>query len=230
MTDRQVARAQEMRDTGMSYRAIGRALSVSNNAVTRWLNPVYKERQAALGAAYRATHREEAKKATAAYRAMYPERVKVAQAAYCITHREEAKAQSVAWRNNNKDRYIANYRAYAATHREEDRASSVAWRRKHPDKVNAQSAAKRALKAGALIGITGSQLAEIAEIYRRAKEDPKVRCYLCGELIPMGHRHVDHIYPASKGGEYRPSNLAVACDHCNESKHDKLPYEAGVLI
>ena len=71
---------------------------------------------------------------------------------------------------------------------------------------------------------------EIKEIYRIAKERLRVRCYLCGDLIPKGHRHVDHIIPISKGGHHRPSNLAVACDGCNLKKHAKMPREVGLLL
>ena len=93
-----------------------------------------------------------------------------------------------------------------------------------------RTAAHRALITGVTVGATAAQVTEIAEVYRRAKEDPKVRCYLCGQLIPMGHRHVDHITPLSKGGKHRPSNLAVACDTCNLKKNAKTTEEMGILL
>ena len=127
--------------------------------------------------------------------------------------------------------HIENYKSgYYQDHRVGTLRRVKEYTRTHRGQYNAYNAQRRVLKAGALIGATLEQLAEIKEIYRCAKEDPKVRCYLCGDLIPIGHRHVDHIYPVSKGGPGRPSNLAVACDECNMRKHDKLPSEVGILL
>jgi len=121
---------------------------------------------------------------------------------------------------------LAYCKAYSAEHEEEKRA----YRAAHRPEQAARSSLRRAVIAGTMIGITIAQKAEIKEIYRKAKEDPKVRCYICDELIPLGDRHVDHIVPVSKGGPTRPSNLAVACSHCNMSKHDKHPNELGILV
>ena len=140
------------------------------------------------------------------------------------------RTASASYRAANKKIVKARKAAYYASHKDGARVQSRSWKRAHSDKVNAYEAKRRALKQGALIGATVSQLAEIAEIYRKAKEDRRVRCYLCGKLIPKGHRHVDHIIPLSKGGAHRSSNLAVACDDCNESKGPKNPEEFGLLL
>jgi len=119
---------------------------------------------------------------------------------------------------------------YNAAHRRERARYAAEWRKKNPDKGNVYHSVRRALKAGFIIGATVDQLAETKEIYRKAREDTRVRCYLCGQLIAKGHRQVDHIIPLSKGGQHRPSNLAVACDACNDSKKAKMPEEMGVLL
>jgi len=150
-----------------------------------------------------------------AYHAVYYLARKNENTAYHLTHKDEKKAYDTAYRNTHKDKRAASYAIYRREHLPEDAA---------------RSSARRALKQGALIGATANQLNEIAEVYRRGKESPKVRCYLCGKLIPKGHRHVDHIVPLSKGGQHRPSNLAVACDECNLRKNAKMPNEVGVLI
>jgi len=120
--------------------------------------------------------------------------------------------------------------SYNAAHRKERAQYAVEYREKHPVECAAWGGIRRALIAGVAVGLSLAQKQEIKEIYRRAREDEKVRCYLCDKLIPPGHRHVDHIMPLSKGGKHIPSNLAVACDKCNEHKHSKLPYEVGVLL
>ena len=126
-------------------------------------------------------------------------------------HREDSPEYLPSWRKKHQ-----GYGALAKRR----------WRKNYPEKHAAYQAARRAMILGATIG----NLAEIREIYSRAKKDPKVRCYLCGKLIPLGHRHVDHIVPLSKGGAHRSSNLAVACDICNDSKGAKPPNEVGVLL
>jgi len=72
--------------------------------------------------------------------------------------------------------------------------------------------------------------AAIKAIYRQARENKKVRCYLCCGLIPLGERHVDHIVPLSKGGKHKASNLGIAHSSCNLSKGAKMPQEVGVLL
>jgi len=208
---KRIEEAQQLRDKSLSYSAIGRTLGVSGETVSRWLNPAVRARYAG----WRATHRAKAIACSAVYRATHKAEVKAYKAAYCTTHKKEIKTYGAA---------------YCVTHRAEAVARIAAWRREHPGKNRAFNATRRALKRGTLIGVTIGQLAEIAEIYRRSQEDPKVRCYLCGTLIPIGHRHVDHIMPLSKGGAHRPSNLAVACDKCNRSKHAKLPEDIGLLL
>lgn len=52
-------------------------------------------------------------------------------------------------------------------------------------------------------------------------------CYYCG--TPVGNRrgkwHLDHLVPVSRGGTNDPSNLAIACPECNQSKGAKTPWE-----
>lgn len=141
-----------------------------------------------------------------------------------------AKARRKIYRPAHKEEIRIRVRAYYEAHKEERKAPNKVHRQAHQGECNARSAKRRALQQGALIGATAMQLAEIKEIYRRAKEGKKIRCYLYGKLIPIGQRHVDHIVPVSKGGQHRASNLAVACDKCNMSKGAKMPLEIGLLL
>ena len=226
-----VAKARDLRDQkGMTYGAIGQILGVSGNTVSCWLNPEYNKRQKTASKSWAIAHpkqaRESQRAGAARYRAAHPDRIKAANKAYYATHVDEGKAYRLNHCKEIKTRGAEWYQA----HKTEVAAHHSAYRRDHLPEYHAYAAIRRSLKAGFIAGATTAQLAEIAAIYRRAQEDPTVRCYLCGDLIPMGHRHVDHIMPVSKGGTWSPSNLAVACDECNMHKHDKLPYEVGVLI
>ena len=204
-------------------------------------NAAHREEKVAQGAAYRAAHRKEKAAYAVAYYANHRKEKAAYAAANYAAHREERAANYAAHREercayqrvyhaSHIEDILSRESTYRAAHRKEKAAYLAAYHKKHPDKSNAKCARRRALKMSALIGATASQVAEIAEIYRLAKEASKVRCYLCGSLIPKGHRHVDHIMPLSKGGAHRPSNLAVACDKCNLSKQAKLPEEIGLLL
>lgn len=141
-------------------------------------------------------------------------------------HKKEIRLHTVEWRKTHKNEHLLHNAKYRGLHRKQLRSYSAKYRKTHLSQYNAWQNARRALVIGATIG----NLAEIKEIYRKTKEDSRIRCYLCGKLIPKGHRHVDHIVPLSRGGAHRPSNLAAACDECNRSKNAKLPKEIGILL
>lgn len=48
-------------------------------------------------------------------------------------------------------------------------------------------------------------------------------CAYCGKR--GGHLTVDHIFPFSRGGDYRYENLATACFPCNRAKGARTPEE-----
>jgi len=189
-----------------------------------------------------------------------PEKKKAYMKVYCAAHAEERNACSEAWYAANREEilakraeqkeekaiYDASYyaahrerrRVYKAahyeTHKEEKAAHNKAYgkvyRADHLPESAAKSSVRRALIAGTMIGITAERRAQVKEIYRKAAEDSPVRCYLCGRLIKIGDRHVDHILPVDKDGPTRPSNLAIACSKCNLSKGNKHPNELGILV
>ena len=169
---------------------------------------------------------EERQAYDAAYHAANRERIRARKRVHYATHREEMLAKQKianAARPEERNQYD---REYLATHHEKVRETKRAYCRTHSVERQAYDAIRRAAKAGATV----AQRDEIREIYRRAREEPRIRCYLCRKSIERGHRHVDHIVPLSKGGDHRPANLAIACDECNVRKSAKEPGEVGVLI
>jgi 5-methylcytosine-specific restriction endonuclease McrA len=51
------------------------------------------------------------------------------------------------------------------------------------------------------------------------------RCEYCGlpqEALPLATFHTEHIIPKQHGGTDDPSNLALACFHCNQHKGPNL--------
>ena len=230
MADNQVARMQELRSGGLSYKAIGETVGLSERGVRLYLCPGVRQQDRETTETYAVTHKEELRQYKAQYYRMHKDEYRVKSAAYYKENKPRIRLRHTEYKANNQEQTCAYSAAYRAGHKEEIQRYLSKWHKDHQTEHNTRNATRRALKRGALIGATLTQLAEIKEIYRRAKEDPKVRCYLCGKLIPLGHRHVDHIAPLSKGGAHRSSNLAAACDTCNQSKGAKMPEELGVLL
>jgi 5-methylcytosine-specific restriction endonuclease McrA len=155
------------------------------------------------------------------------EKARAYSAARYAANREKMRAQSAAWRLSNPEKDRATKAAYRAAHPDEKGAGrAAAWNAAHPAERAATGAKRRALKRSATIGDTKA----IAAIYRRAREAKNVKCYLCGELIPLGERHVDHVVPLCKGGPHSGRNLAITHAKCNLSKRAKHPSEIGLLL
>lgn len=204
--------AQKMRsEEKMAYRKIAAIMGVPYTTLYSAMNPQARELNRQSCKKYYASHKEDLLADKKKYDWSHKEQISLRKKDRYLENGDVERARSKEYYKLNRESALAKAKNYYKTHVLED---------------NARSSARRALILGATIG----NLAEIKEIYRRAKEDPKVRCYLCGKLIPIGHRHVDHIMPLSKGGAHRPSNLAVSCDICNKRKAAKLPEEIGILL
>jgi len=212
----------------------------------------HREERRAAEKIYRQEHREEINKRSRERAARIREEKRIEEASYYEEHPEETEAEREAEREarieakkewahsyyeKNKES-IREYRAakawqrveYDAEYHEANRERIAARKRLRYSEDPAKFIAKTIARRAARLGAPEESLAEIEEIYRQAKERKTLRCYLCNRLIPLGDRHVDHIFPASKGGPTRPSNLAVACSKCNLKKSAKLPEEIGLLL
>jgi hypothetical protein len=56
------------------------------------------------------------------------------------------------------------------------------------------------------------------------------RCFYCGEVIPAGTDHVDHVIPRQFVQHDEPWNLVLAHALCNEQKSDQLPNERSIAL
>jgi 5-methylcytosine-specific restriction endonuclease McrA len=135
---------------------------------------------------------------------------------------EEQRKQAKKWAEGYKQRQAIKAAEYRKAHFEDRRY----YYQTHKSAAFARVAKRRAIKHGVTIG----DIAEIRAVYRRARETENVECYLCGKLIPLGGRHVDHVIPLCKGGAHTGGNLGIAHATCNLKKGSKLPEEIGLLI
>lgn len=149
---------------------------------------------------------------------------------YYLEHREEIAAQHAAYYQRNREARRAQLNSYSSLHREEARQRTKQWNKANPEKRRANHRQEKGIRRAKENGATIGDKAAIKAIYRQARENKTVRCYLCGKLIPIGKRHVDHVVPLSKGGKHAASNMAIAHSFCNTSKGGKMPQDVGVLL
>ena len=226
MTPDMVEEARRLREKGQTYKAIGQRIGVTRETVRYALNPDARIKQAE----YREEHREKKRRYDAEYRKRNKDILREKKKRYRHENIEKNRKwqRSYYWRHRAE--ILKKKERYREIHREERRKKSRIYDREHAPEHNVRTAERRARQKQSEVELTPEEKAEIKALYKRAKEAPRVRCYLCGRLIPKGHRHVDHIVPLAKGGKHVPSNLAIVCDRCNMHKHTKLPQEVGLLL
>src|SRR5258708_22414418 len=55
-------------------------------------------------------------------------------------------------------------------------------------------------------------------------------CQFCGRVFPSAELTLDHVVPRSRGGRSSWENLVACCYHCNNTKGDRTPEEAGLKL
>ena len=205
-----------------AYRAVNKDKIAAGKVAWRKKN---KEAIAAYEADYRAKNKASIVKWKADYRAENKDEISAYNAEYYSENAERIKAEHLIYNAENKDKIAAYYQEhkeekaiYGAEWYKNNKDIRKAWVADNRDKRNAYNAKRRAIFANATIG----DLDEIAEIYRQAQEDEGIICYLCGKVIELGDRNVDHVHPISKGGKHTPPNLRITHVHCNFVKHDTI--------
>jgi len=187
-------------------------------------NEIHKEERRLYVAKYYREHRDQC----AARNALYNKTHKEERAKYAKEYRQEQGVEVIKkYRKTNKRRKAAYDAEWHMANREKELARMSEYGRAHPLEASMRAAKRRALKVNAIVS---EDKEKIAAIYKRAGSAEKVRCYLCHKLIPLGHRHVDHIRPLTKSGAHSARNLAIACDICNDRKYNKTMVEMGLLV
>jgi len=241
--------AEASRNRAVNWRADHPERGAIAMAKYRELHP---DRVALSIAKHRANHKTDIAESKAKYRASHKEQIALASHEYYVDHKDALNAQRREYYQEHREEELAKTEQYNDAHKEERLDYAVeyykthkkqrddynreyrethaeerkTYKRTHRSEDLANTQKRNALKKGATVG----NMEEITDVYRIAREQKRVRCYLCGALIPLGERHVDHIIPLSKGGSHSAKNLAVTCKQCNLSKGAKIPMEIGRLL
>lgn len=169
---------------------------------------------------YNIIHRNERLEHQKIYETQHPEIAERRARNYRIKHREEINARARTERLAHPERHRERSLAYRLRHPERVREQARRTSHKHRERVNVNRRTYYARKKHA----TGTHtVQDIQTQYDR--QDSK--CYWCGKKLGKAKHeyHVDHVIPLVRGGSNNPDNLVIACPHCNQSKHDKLPHE-----
>jgi len=150
-------------------------------------------------------HHEEQLARARKYREAHIEERRAYCRAYMVAHKEEKKAYHKVFRKTSE--WYKNY--------------TKKWRLQNPHKRCRYEHSRRANKAKSKGHYTDEELTKLFE-----KQDGK--CFYCRKLLFSSFDrvyHIDHKVPLSRGGENDISNIALACAHCNLTKHNKTADE-----
>lgn len=150
--------------------------------------------------------------------------------------REQAQQRAAKWFAEHPEQAKANRKRLYYQDRELNIAKTREWREKHPEEYRAQQheymLARYRARPQECVTNTRNRRARLrnapgkhtVEDVRRLYDAQEGLCYWCKKPL-NGHYDVDHVIPVSRGGSNDPSNLVLACKHCNSSKNDSLPDE-----
>jgi len=224
----EIARIKNMRQRGMSFRAIAADIGCSTGTVLRWSRPESRANANRLSAEYDATHREELREYG---RDRYWENPQLYRDA------------SAEWASANREKVRRDARQYAADHRQERRDYGRAYYWRDPERhrrerreyqkteagrrSSANNSAKRHARLVAGRGVTH-------DAFERMWTEQEGRCPYCKALMIRDdpkrrydprYCNVEHKIPLSRGGVHGEENVELACRKCNLHKKDKAPEE-----
>lgn len=223
--------ARSLHASGMRQKEIAEALGKRPGTVWKALHP---DEIRAATARYKDENRETIRSKGREYmrrvRKEDPERERRNDLAFAADHPGYMTQKMREYRATHPDyvqRQNAKRRAYMASYAKEHPETMERFRERHPGYFTAYASKRRVIEE-----TTGApaDAKAVEEMYRRAKEAPRVVCPLCRQVIAFGKRTVDHVVPLSRGGAHRSSNLQILCKSCNSRKHAKLPQEVGMLL
>lgn len=238
-TDEDQARAERLRQDGLSYRAIAKELGWSDHCTRMHLCPekneaanVYRKvyyqqnkekhreqehawRQRNLEAdranrkAWRQRNREKCRGYTNAYYARNLQTEREKAREFYRQNREAEKARKKACRDRDPEKWKAYWRNWSERNRERCRASTRAWQERNPEKAKEWTRQRAAAKRASR-RIALAPLTLAEKIVIFASfGDCCAYCGIDGKLT------VDHVLPLSKGGLDEAGNVVPACLDCN---------------
>lgn len=179
-------------------------------------------------AAYRLKNAEKIK----AYRDTHKDMARSASAEWSSKNKDRKKATNAKYRKSNRDKIKANKARWYAENRERLLAESVEWKKANPERVKAIQARYNAKRPELRRIINQNRRAKVLQCGGRLSVDlaekllllQKGRCAFC--RLPLGaDYHLDHIMPLALGGSNKDSNMQLLHKHCNQKKSSTHPVD-----
>ena len=116
-------------------------------------------------------------------------------------YREKVRNNGEIWRNQNKEHQRQNVRK---------------WQQANPERKRVSVRNRRARKRDVPGKHTAADMQDQYTLQNGL-------CYWCSESLNSSY-HADHAIPLMRGVTNYPDNIVCACERCNCSKADRLPY------
>jgi len=138
--DELIAKAKELREGGLSYRAIASALGVKAHiTIIHWLNPAVRANKARYREENKDKVREQDRINSARWYNENKDRARKTQEAYRLTHKDELSALNKKYRAGHKDELKTKRSLYYAENKDEICANSLAYYYEHKDECDTRS-------------------------------------------------------------------------------------------
>jgi|SRR5258707_5981075 len=188
---------------------------------------------------YRQEHKTEIAEQKRRYRQEHSEE----QKQYNIAHSEEKREYNKRYRQEHPEYFKEKELQRPPRHipyTEERREWHKSYREAHKDHYQEWHRQYRQTEKGKMVKLTtvhnrrsrkmAVQGTYTAQQIREQYDRQKGKCYYCHKKVEWGKHHIDHTFPLSRvAGTDIPANdisyLVLTCPTCNQSKHNKFPWE-----
>lgn len=146
-----------------------------------------------------------------------PEAVKQCMISWRAKSGQKIKAYSKKYYDENAEAIKAKRSEFYKKNREAELAKNAIWKKKNPAKNACNARRYLARKKGA----EGNHTAEQIKLLHKKQN---YKCAGCFCSIKESY-HADHIVALANGGSNWISNIQLLCQHCNNCKHAKDPFD-----
>lgn len=155
------------------------------------------------------------------YREHDTERAKLQRRRYYQANRRKMIERQKRYYEANAEAIAVYQKRYREEHHEERQAYNKEYHKRYYAD-NREKYAEKARKREALR--QGHKHRFLKADVQKKYEEQRGKCYWCAQAL-NGRYEIDHIIPLSKGGPDHSGNICCACQPCNRSKHNKMPWE-----
>lgn len=143
-----------------------------------------------------------------------PEKIKRGVDAYQKKNKATILRKSRQYYKKNKEKITIQNKEYREKNKELVNQRVRASQKKNPLRLRVNKYKRRSLEKTGKVTLNRINELMVSQ---------KGMCVYCS--TPLGHFHVDHIIPLSRGGDNNDENVQLLCPSCNWKKGNKLPDE-----